>query len=205
MSGAYSLDLRERVVEAVKEGASCRRAAGQFKLSISSAIRWARRFTATGSCAAALAGGDDKSKSVEGHAEWLLNLVRAEPDLTFAEIQERLREAHGIKQSVSCLRRLFDRHGITFKKKTLHAAEQDRDDVRAAREEWRENQPSLDPRRLVFIDETATKTNMTRLRGRAPEGERLMCKTPHGHRKTTTFIAGPRWMRSPRPWSLMVP
>jgi transposase len=42
---------------------------------------------------------------------------------------------------------------------------------------------------LIFIDETWTKTNMTRLRGRAPRGERLIDKTPHGHWKTTTLIA----------------
>jgi len=42
---------------------------------------------------------------------------------------------------------------------------------------------------LIFIDETWTKTNMTRLRGRAPRGQRLVDKTPHGHWKTTTLIA----------------
>jgi len=42
---------------------------------------------------------------------------------------------------------------------------------------------------LIFIDETWAKTNMTRLRGRAPRGERLIDKTPHGHWKTTTLIA----------------
>ena len=48
---------------------------------------------------------------------------------------------------------------------------------------------NLDVRRLVFIDETWAKTNMTRLRGRAPRGERLIEKVPHGHWKTTTLIA----------------
>jgi transposase len=42
---------------------------------------------------------------------------------------------------------------------------------------------------LIFIDETWAKTNMTRLRGRAPVGQRLMAKVPHGHWKTTTLIA----------------
>lgn len=64
--------------------------------------------------------------------------------------------------------------------------------MKAAREAWREGQASLDPRHLVFIDETATTTNMTRPRGRAPKGERLIGKTPHGHRKTTTFTAALR-------------
>jgi transposase len=45
---------------------------------------------------------------------------------------------------------------------------------------------------LVFIDETGTSTNMARLRGRAPRGERLVEKIPHGHWKMTTFVAGLR-------------
>jgi transposase len=51
------------------------------------------------------------------------------------------------------------------------------------------SQLGLDPRRLVFVDETWAKTNMTRLRGRAPVGERLVASVPHGHWKTTTLIA----------------
>lgn len=47
----------------------------------------------------------------------------------------------------------------------------------------------MDPSKLVFIDETWAKTNMTRLRGRALSGERLIAKIPHGHWKTTTLIA----------------
>jgi transposase len=45
---------------------------------------------------------------------------------------------------------------------------------------------------LVFIDETGTSTNMTRLRGRCPRGKRLVAKVPHGHWKMTTFVAGLR-------------
>lgn len=50
----------------------------------------------------------------------------------------------------------------------------------------------LDVERYVFLDETSTATNMTRLRGRAPRGARLVDKTPHGHWKTTTFVAALR-------------
>src|SRR6266446_1815685 len=74
-------------------------------------------------------------------------------------------------------------------KKIVHAAEQERADVAAARQRWREHQPSLDPARLVFIDETGTSTNMTRLRGR---GARVVGRVPHGHWKITTFLAGLR-------------
>jgi transposase len=54
------------------------------------------------------------------------------------------------------------------------------------------SQLGLDPERLVFLDETWVKTNMTRARGRAPQGARLIAKVPHGHWKTTTFVAGLR-------------
>ena len=47
-------------------------------------------------------------------------------------------------------------------------------------------------KRLVFIDETGASTKTTRQRGRAPRGERLIAKIPHGHRQTTTFVAGLR-------------
>ena len=61
-----------------------------------------------------------------------------------------------------------------------------------ARDAWRALQPRLTPERLVFIDETWTKTNMARLRGRAPRGQRLIGSVPHGHWKTSTFVAGLR-------------
>ena len=60
------------------------------------------------------------------------------------------------------------------------------------RQEWFEGQVDLDPERLVFIDETWASTNMARLHGRTPKGERLRVGIPHGHWKTTTFVAGLR-------------
>ena len=69
-------------------------------------------------------------------------------------------------------------------KKSLHAAEPDRPDVAAARAKLAAEQPKLKPGRLVFIDETSVNTKMTRLYGRAPVGERLVAKVPHGHWKT---------------------
>jgi len=59
------------------------------------------------------------------------------------------------------------------------------------RQSWFD-QPDLDPERLVFIDETWTATNMTRTHGRCPKGQRLRMGFPHGHRKTTTLVAGLR-------------
>ncbi len=56
------------------------------------------------------------------------------------------------------------------------------------------------PGRLVFIDETSVKTNMTPLRGRSPKGERLLAGTPFGKWNTQTFIAGLRCGELVAPW-----
>ena len=77
-------------------------------------------------------------------------------------------------------------------KKTAHAAEQDRPDIRKRRAAWFEGQLDLDPARLVFIDETWASTNMARRYGRAPRGRRLRAGVPHGRWKTITFVAGLR-------------
>jgi len=58
--------------------------------------------------------------------------------------------------------------------------------------DWFEAQPDLEPSQLVFIDETWASTNMARTHGRAPRGQRLRAAIPHGHWKTTTFVAGLR-------------
>jgi transposase len=64
--------------------------------------------------------------------------------------------------------------------------------VARKRARWRRHQGRLDPSRLVFIDETWAKTNMTRTHGRARKGERLVAKVPHGHWRTLTFLAALR-------------
>jgi transposase len=71
-----------------------------------------------------------------------------------------------------------------------HAIEQDRPDILKRREAWFEEQLDLDPERLVFIDETWASTSMARTHGRCRRGKRLRVGVPHGHWKTTTFIAG---------------
>ncbi len=84
-------------------------------------------------------------------------------------------------------------------KKSVLPSEQDRPDIARKRAFWKKHQASIDPRRLVFIDETWAKTNMAPLRGWAPRGQRLHAKVPHGHWKTLTFIAALRFDRIEAP------
>jgi transposase len=71
--------------------------------------------------------------------------------------------------------------------------------VAAGRAAWRERQPRLNPERLVFIDETWATTNMARRYGRSLRGQRLIASVPHGHWKTSTFLAALRHDRLTAP------
>jgi len=87
----------------------------------------------------------------------------------------------------------------------LVASERDRPDVARRRQQWTAYQGRIDPARLVFIDETWTKTNMAPLRGWGPLGQRLPAKVPHGRWTTMTFLAALRHDRVEAPWLLEGP
>jgi hypothetical protein len=112
------------------------------------------------------------------------------PDRTLDELVVAMRKRR-IRGSRSALGRFLDRHDITVKK-SLRAAEQHRADVARARRRWVRQQAFLDTTRLVFLDKTATTTNMVRLRGPCPRGVRLISHVPQGPWKTMTFVAALR-------------
>jgi transposase len=85
------------------------------------------------------------------------------------------------------------------------AGERDRPDVARRRAQWIKYQGRIDASRLVFIDETWTKTNMAPLRGWAPCGSRLIAKVPHRHWQTTTLLAALRHDGIAAPWLLEGP
>jgi hypothetical protein len=79
-------------------------------------------------------------------------------------------------------------HGLNGLSFTL--TEQERADVKAARDSWVDGQADVDAERLIFIDESGLSTKMARLRGWAPKGERCRAAIPHGHWKIVTFVGG---------------
>jgi transposase len=89
------------------------------------------------------------------------------------------------------------RHHV--QKKSLHASEQDRPDIARRRERWKKYQGRLDAKRLVLIDETWAKTNMTRRYGRCARGTRLIAKVPQARWRTLTFLAALRCDRITAP------
>lgn len=174
------------VTPAVADGRSCRVIAKLFRVSPASVVKWSQRHRSTGSAAAKPMGGVRRAVLAD-HRAWLLERIREQPDLTLQALRTEL-AGRGVTVSLWAVWKLFASEGITFKKSLL-PTEQLRSAVARKRERWKRLQQALDPKRLVFIDETWVKTNMVRLRGRAPRARRLHERVPHGHWKTMTFIA----------------
>ncbi len=169
MGRPYSRDLRERVVAAVEEdGLSRRKAAAHFVVAISTVINWVRRFRETGSVLPGKMGGHKPKAIVGEHRTWLL-LRFKEQDFTLRGLVAEL-ASRGLKVDYKTVWKFVHAERLSFKKNVL-ASERDRPDVARRREQWKKYQTRVDPGRLVFIDETWTKTNMAPLRGWAPGQE----------------------------------
>jgi transposase len=182
----YSLDLRKRVVAAhdAREGSQPEIAA-RFRVSVSFVTRLLRRRRRTGSVTPAAHGGGHPpvlDRAAQRRLRWL---VREQPDATLKQLAARVGVSCGRMTIYRTLRKLK----ITRKKKSLHASERDSRRVRRKRRAYREAVAGIDPRRLVFVDETRAHTAKTRTYGRAPRGQRVKGSDP-GHWKSMTLISG---------------
>jgi len=115
MTRAQSVDLRERVVAAVADGASCRQAAARFGVGASSAIRWNALARTRGDATPKRQGGDRRSGRIELHAALILGTIERQSDITLADLRTEL-AGHGVAISVAGLWRFFARCRITLKK-----------------------------------------------------------------------------------------
>jgi transposase len=117
MAGAYSQDLRNRVIDAVVIGKMSRRgAAERFGISEASAIKWVERFERTGSRTAAKMGGYKRVK-LEPHRAFLEGLRAEKSDITLQALCDRLLAERGVTADTSLMSRFFRRLGITAKKR----------------------------------------------------------------------------------------
>jgi transposase len=186
---SYSEDLQGRILVAVDGGMAARAAVSVFRVSV---------YLQGVDPAAANRGGASRRrghrprKLTPDQEAALAAHIKAHPDLTLAALQTWLLAEHRVRLSNGAMWSTVDRLGLSFKKKTLRASEQDGPDVAARRRIRRPAQPFADADKLVFIDETGASTKMTRLYGRAARGLRLLAKAPFGHWKTTTFVAALR-------------
>jgi transposase len=181
-----SNDLRERIIAAVDnhEG-SRRRIAKRFSVDVSCITRLLQLRRQTGSIEPRPHGGGTPPTLDQNALERLRHLVEEHPDATLRELQGRL----GVGGSIMIVFRALKALGITRKKKTRHADERDRPDVRKERESFREEVRPIEPKRLVFVDETGVTTAMTPTYGRAPSGERVIDSAPASWESVTVIAA----------------
>jgi transposase len=116
MAKAYDMDLRLRVVGAIEAGASTEAAADRFDIGKATAGAWARLKRATGAVTPGRQGKPKGSK-LDPHADFILGLVEAAPDITLAEIAGRLIAERGVRAVPATIWYFFDKRGITYKKR----------------------------------------------------------------------------------------
>jgi transposase len=185
---AISQDLRERILDTVERGdGSLRQIAGRFLVSVSFITRLLQLYRSTGSLEPRPHGGGNPAVLGPEELEQLREFVRQQPDARLDELRQRL----GVSCSLMTISRALRKLGLPRKKKIPRAQEQDRPDVQERRQEFCAKLAGVDPRRLVFVDESGANTAMTRTHGRAPVGQRVYTDTP-GRWESITMTCGMR-------------
>ncbi|WP_165066396.1 IS630 family transposase [Paludisphaera rhizosphaerae] len=172
-----------------------REIAARFLVDVSTIVRLLKRYRQTGSVdprphaggRRPVLGGDDLKR--------LWGLVREQPDATLDELRDRL----GVDCGRTTVARALKRLRITRKKTVLHDAQRDTPEGRERRTAFLEAAAGVDPRRLVFVDETGANTSMTRAYGRAPEGGRVEAAAPRSW-TTLTLICDLRFRGATAPF-----
>jgi transposase len=184
----YSMDLRQRVAATIDEHeGSQRQVAERFRVSLSFVARLLRRRRQSGSLAPKPHGGGHPPALNEADGERLRQLVQQQPDATLEELRQRL----GVSCSLAAICRALQKLDLPRKKKVLRASQQGDPKVQEKRRVFREKMAAIDPRRLVFVDESGATTAMTRRYGRAPRGQRVYGEVP-GKWTSVTLISALR-------------
>lgn len=118
MGKPYSLDLRERICAYVAKGNSARSAGRLFGVSAATAVRFAAESRKCGSVAPKPQGRPaGQFGKLAPYKRFLLEIVRAEPDITLKELAAALSETHGVDVQLSSLHRALARAGLSYKKR----------------------------------------------------------------------------------------
>tara|TARA_B100000745_G_C20097929_1_gene375462 strand:+ start:164 stop:550 length:387 start_codon:yes stop_codon:yes gene_type:complete len=117
MAQYLSEDLRIRVIRAVEGGMSRNAAARHFGVSIASAVRWMDEYLRTGRTAPRPRGGARRSGRIAAQGDFLMAAIEEVPDITLAELRQRLIEERDEEFAISTIHDFFRRHGISYKKR----------------------------------------------------------------------------------------
>jgi putative transposase len=119
MTAPLSNDLRQRVVNAVEAGESCRSVAARFGVAVSSAVKWSQLYRATGSVTPGKMGGHRK-RVLEPHRAFIVERITQTPHLTLHGLKEEL-AARGVTVSHNAVWLFLRREGLRFKKNAVGA------------------------------------------------------------------------------------
>ena len=117
MTRPLSNDLRERVVQAVAAGESCRSVASRFGVAVSSVVKWSQRYRATGSVAPGKMGGHRK-RVLEPYRAFIAERISRTPHLTLHALKDEL-AARGVTVSHNAVWQFLRREGLRFKKNAV--------------------------------------------------------------------------------------
>lgn len=118
MSKPLSIDLRRRIVGKISSGASRRKAAAQFEVAPSTAVRLQSRYEATGSIEPGRRGRPKGGGKLAPYRDALISKVKAQPDITMPDLAIWLEGEHGVTVDPSNLSKLLCREGFSYKKNT---------------------------------------------------------------------------------------
>ncbi len=181
----YSMDLRERVAAVDHREVSQREIARRFRVSLSFIVRLLQRRREAGTLAPKPHGGGPRPSLSRRDQQRLRRLVQKQNDATL----NQLKQQGGFSCSLTTIWHTLRRLGLTYKEKTLHAAERSRADVQEKRRRFRRKVRRIEPKRLVFVDETGVNTAMTPTYAWAPRGERALGSVPTSWGTLTVIAA----------------
>ena len=182
---AYSMDLRDRVAATVDEGLwSQRQIARLFRVSLSFVSRLLKRRRETGTLTPEPHRGGPRP-ALSFVERWRLRRMAQEHN---DDTLDELRQRGDFDCSLTTIWRVLWRGGLTRKKKSMHADERDRPDVKQKRRLFRWRVGRIEPGKLRFVDESGANTAMARAYARAPRGARAVGSAP-GKWESFTVVA----------------
>ena len=184
---AYSMDLRERVLHESDAGMQAAAVASKYRVSASWVRRLKQRRRETGEVAPRQQRYG-RHPVLASQLHTLAALIREQPDRTLADLQVAL----GTSASLATIWRAVKQLGFTVKKNGTRVRTRSPRRRGPPRAQWATTAPTLDPTRLVFLDESGVATNLLRRYGRSLRGQRVADHAPQGRWESSTFIAALR-------------
>jgi transposase len=187
----YSIDLRQRVVDAYNEDimTTYKQIAQRFSVSESFVSSTLKTYRQTGSVKPKVRQKQTPTKLSDEQLLTLKSLIDEDNDATLKELCIILEEKTNVSIAVSTMGRMTQKLNITVKKKTLRASQKDSDRIQLARIVFWQLIHSFKAEDLVFIDESGINLGLERTRGRAEKGHRAYGKKPHIKGANISLIA----------------